>query len=148
VLEPPDLGDDQLVGALEAAYGIDVAAFAFLPSGASWGRRLWIVDWDEAVLAPKERDLMFVIGGGLRRDLVAPADTDRFLAGYGDATADPRLLAYYRAAWAVQDVVAYGREVLMAPGLGERSRWAAVDGFRSLFAPGNIVGLALLPPQW
>jgi spectinomycin phosphotransferase len=112
------------------------------------GRRLWIVDWDEAVLAPKERDLMFVIGGGLRRDLVAPADTDRFLAGYGDAAADPRLLAYYRAAWAVQDVVAYGREVLMAPGLGERSRWAAVDGFRSLFAPGNIVDLALLPPQW
>jgi hypothetical protein len=45
-------------------------------------------------------------------------------------------------------VVAYGREVLMAPGLGERSRWAAVDGFRSLFARGNIVGLALLPPQW
>jgi spectinomycin phosphotransferase len=111
------------------------------------GRRLWIVDWDEAVVAPRERDLMFVIGG-LARGLVAPADTDRFLAGYGDATADPRLLAYYRAAWAVQDVVAYGREVLMAPGLGERSRRAAVDGFRSLFAPGNIVDLALLPPQW
>jgi spectinomycin phosphotransferase len=111
------------------------------------GRRLWIVDWDEAVVAPKERDLMFVIGG-LARGLVAPADTERFLAGYGDATADPRLLAYYRAAWAVQDVVAYGREVLMAPGLGERSRRAAVEGFRSLFAPGNIVDLALLPPQW
>jgi spectinomycin phosphotransferase len=111
------------------------------------GRRLWIVDWDEAVMAPRERDLMFVIGG-LAPGLVAPADTDHFLAGYGDATADPRLLAYYRAAWAVQDVVAYGREVLMAPGLGERTRRAAVDGFRSLFAPGNIVDLALLPPQW
>jgi spectinomycin phosphotransferase len=110
------------------------------------GRRLWIVDWDEAVLAPKERDLMFVVGG-LARGLVRPADTDRFLSGYGDAAADPRLLAYYRAAWAVQDVVAYGREVL-APGLGERTRRAAVDGFRSLFAPGNIVDLALLPPQW
>jgi spectinomycin phosphotransferase len=111
------------------------------------GRRLWIVDWDEAVLAPKERDLMFVVGGGLARGLVAPADSDRFLAGYGDATADPRLLAYYRAAWAVQDVVAYGKEVVPAPGLGERTRRAAVDGFRSLFAAGNIVDLALLPPQ-
>jgi hypothetical protein len=34
-----------------------------------------------------------------------------------------------------------------APGLGERTRRAAVDGFRSLFAAGNIVDLALLPPQ-
>jgi thiamine kinase-like enzyme len=24
---------------------------------------LWIVDWDETMLAPKERDLMFVVGG-------------------------------------------------------------------------------------
>jgi hypothetical protein len=43
MLEPPDLGDEQLTGALEAAYGTRVAALAFLPIGndpASWSYRV------------------------------------------------------------------------------------------------------------
>jgi spectinomycin phosphotransferase len=100
------------------------------------------VDWDEAILAPKERDLMFVVGG-IGHDLVRSADTECFFQGYGEATVDPRLLAYYRCAWAVQDIAAYGEQVLLAPGLGEVTRRAAVEGFMDLFAPGNIVDLAL-----
>ena len=102
----------------------------------------WIVDWDEAILAPRERDLMFVVGG-IARGLVRPGDTDRFFQGYGRVEVDPRLLAYYRAAWAVQDIAAYGEQVLMMPAAGEETRRAAVDGFADLFAPGNIVDLAL-----
>jgi spectinomycin phosphotransferase len=101
----------------------------------------WIVDWDEAVLAPRERDLMFVVGG-IGHDLVRPGDTDGFFQGYGRASIDPRLLAYYRCAWAVQDIAAYAEQVLLAPGLGEASRRAAAEGFVDLFAPGNIVDLA------
>jgi spectinomycin phosphotransferase len=104
-------------------------------------QQLWLVDWDEAILAPKERDLMFVVGG-IGHDLVRPADTNSFFQGYGQATVDPRLLAYYRCAWAVQDIAAYGEQVLLAPGLGEVTRRAAVEGFMDLFAPGNIVDLA------
>jgi spectinomycin phosphotransferase len=105
------------------------------------GQRLWIVDWDEAVLAPRERDLMFVVGG-IGHGLVRPGDTDRFLEGYGEAGIDPHLLAYYRNAWAVQDIAAYGEQALLAPGLGQASRRDAVEGFKDLFAPGNIVDLA------
>jgi spectinomycin phosphotransferase len=104
-------------------------------------QQLWIVDWDEAILAPKERDLMFVIGG-IDRRLVRPNDTEHFLQGYGEATIDQRLLAYYRIAWAVQDIAAFGEEALMMPGLGEASRRDAVAGFASLFEPGGIVDLA------
>ena len=104
-------------------------------------RRLWIVDWDEAVLAPRERDLMFVVGG-IGHGLVQPGDTDSFLEGYGETSIDPRRLAYYRAAWAVQDIAAYGEQVLLAPDLGEVTRRAALEGFMDLFAPGNIVELA------
>jgi spectinomycin phosphotransferase len=107
-------------------------------------RRLWLVDWDEAILAPRERDLMFVVGG-IARDLVRPGETDRFFEGYGQASVDPRLLAYYRCAWAVQDIAAYAEQVLLAPGLGEATRRAAVAGFMDLFAPGNIVDLARAP---
>ena len=102
---------------------------------------LWIVDWDEAVLAPRERDLMFVVGG-IGHGLVRPDDTERFLQGYGETGVDPRLLAYYRTAWAVQDIAAYGEEVLLTSALGQETRRAALDGFIDLFEPGNIVDLA------
>jgi spectinomycin phosphotransferase len=102
----------------------------------------WIVDWDEATLAPRERDLMFV-AGGIAGGLVRPEDTDRFFQGYGRVVVDPRLLAYYRVAWAVQDLAEYGERVLMLPAVGEATRRAAVDGFVDLFEPGNIVDLAL-----
>ena len=102
---------------------------------------LWIVDWDEAVLAPRERDLMFVVGG-IGHGLVRPHDTERFLQGYGETGIDPRLLAYYRTAWAVQDIAAYGEEVLLTPALGQETRRAALEGLMDLFEPGNIVDLA------
>jgi spectinomycin phosphotransferase len=105
-------------------------------------QQLWIVDWDEAIVAPRERDLMFVVGG-IGHELVRPGDTECFHQGYGRASIDPRLLAYYRYAWAVQDIAAYAEQVLLAPGLGEATRRAAVEGFMDLFAPGNIVDLAL-----
>jgi spectinomycin phosphotransferase len=107
---------------------------------------LWIVDWDEATLAPRDRDLMFVVGGGIGHGLVGPADTDAFFQGYGPASPDPELLAYYRVAWAVRDVAEYGHQALVAEGLGEASRRDAVDGFLDLFAPGNIVDLASAGP--
>jgi hypothetical protein len=56
--------------------------------------------------------------------------------------ADPRLLAYYRCAWAVQDVAAYGEQVLLVPGLAEAARREGLVGFEDLFAPGNIVDYA------
>jgi len=92
---------------------------------------LWVVDWDEVVLAPKERDLMFVVGGISER-LVAPADTVSFFEGYGDAEVDPLALAYYRHAWATQDIGSYA----------ERGDADAVRIFRNLFEAGEIVELA------
>lgn len=104
--------------------------------------RLWIADWDEAVLAPRERDLFFVVGGGIGHGLVRPTDSDAFFEGYGEVAADPLLLAYYRCAWAVQDIAAYGEQVLLVPGLPEAARRAELAGFKDLFAPGNIVDYA------
>jgi spectinomycin phosphotransferase len=104
--------------------------------------QMWIVDWDETVLAPKERDLMFVIGG-IGRGLVSPYETAWFFEGYGETTIDPLALVYYRYAWAVQDMAAYGERVFFLSDLGEESRRDAVRGFIDLFEPGNIVDIAL-----
>ncbi len=104
-------------------------------------RQMWLVDWDETVLAPKERDLMFVIGG-IGRDLVSAHETACFLQGYGDTAIDLGALVYYRYAWAVQDMGAYGEQVFYSPELSEETRRDAVHGFMNQFAPGNIVALA------
>jgi spectinomycin phosphotransferase len=110
-------------------------------------QRLWIVDWDETLLAPKERDLMFVFDGG-----VGARAQEAFFRGYGTAAADPVALAYYRYEWVVQEIGDYGQRVFLAQGLGEETRADAVKGFVGLFQPGDVVDAALaaealLPPE-
>ena len=102
---------------------------------------VWLVDWDEVVLAPRERDLMFVVGG-ISRKLVGPREEAHFFRGYGATAIDPLALAYYRYAWAVGDIGAFGEQVFLRPDLGPDAQRAAADLFIGLFQPGEIVDLA------
>jgi len=81
-----------------------------------------VVDWDETLLAPRERGLMFVDGG------VGNLDTEgsAFYAGYGEVDIDPLLIAYYRFDWIVQELADYGRRAFRMPDLGEETRAEAV----------------------
>jgi spectinomycin phosphotransferase len=109
-------------------------------------QRVWIVDWDETILAPRERDLMFAIGGISRR-LVGPRQEALFLQGYGQeygaVDVDPLALAYYRYAWAVSDISAYGQQIVYRPDFGPLTRGRDTELLMSLFAPGEIVSIAL-----
>jgi spectinomycin phosphotransferase len=96
---------------------------------------LWVIDWDEPTNAPKERDLMFVVGG-IHTKLVKPHETAWFLEGYGDPAVDPLALAYYRRAWALQDIGLYGAQAYL------KGSSVAFEFFRRLFAPGAIVEIA------
>lgn len=98
----------------------------------------WLVDWDETMLALKERDLMFVVGSG---DLVGPRERAAFLQGYGASALDALALQYYRYAWAVQDIAAYGESVFFLPDQSDEARRDALRGFEVLFEPRNIVQL-------
>jgi len=102
---------------------------------------LWIVDWDEAMLAPKERDLMFVVGG-IGSEWVNPRQTEWFFRGYGQVAVDPLALAYYRYDWAVQDIASYAEQVLLCPELGVERRRSALHYFEAQFAPGGMVEIA------
>ena len=99
------------------------------------------MDWDETILAPKERDLLFVVGG-IIGDLVGPRQEELFFRGYGPTAIDPLALAYYRYAWAVQDIGDYGERIFLMPDIGAESKRDALRGFMDLFQPGNIVALA------
>lgn len=100
--------------------------------------QLFIVDWDETILAPKERDLMFVVGGGV----VGATAEERFFRGYGTTAIDPVTLAYYRYEWVVQEIGDFGARVFLTPELGEETQRDAVRGFRDLFRPGDVVQAA------
>jgi spectinomycin phosphotransferase len=102
------------------------------PSGA-----FHVVDWDEVVFAPRERDLMFVSGD------VADIDPtgEHFYAGYGKVSIDPALLAYYRYDWVLQELADYHRRVFDAS-LGEQTRAEALDSFVELFGPEDVVAAA------
>jgi len=73
---------------------------------------LHIVDWDQPMLAPIERDLLFVTDG--ERDLLfvtdgvfwtTPEDETQFFRGYGPVTIDPVVMAYYRYTRALEGVL-------------------------------------------
>jgi spectinomycin phosphotransferase len=104
---------------------------------------LWLIDWDGAVLAPRERDLMFVVEGVLADALVRPDEQAHFFAGYGGAAVDPVHLAYYRCAWALEDVAGFAHEIRHDRTRTDSQRAQALRYFRSLLTPTGIVSLAL-----
>ncbi len=96
-----------------------------------------IVDWDEALLAPKERDLMFFIDDGR-----PAATTDAFLAGYGDHAVDPLALAYYKYDWVIQELGDYGERVFLADDLSDNDGALAEREFARLFAGDDVIDRA------
>ena len=102
---------------------------------------LHVVDWDDPILAPKERDLMFVNGAAVG----SPTKTRQealFFQGYGSNNIDLLILAYYRYEWVVADMGGYGERVLVMNDVGAVTKRQAVEGFKFLFAPGNVVDVA------
>jgi spectinomycin phosphotransferase len=90
-----------------------------------------VVDWDETLLAPRERDLMFVDGG------VGDLDTKgfAFYAGYGPVEMDPVVMAYFRHDWVVQELADYWRRVFLMGDVGDGTRAQALDLFAGMFEP-------------
>ena len=106
---------------------------------------IWIADWDETILAPRERDLMFVIGG-IGPSWVTGPQERLFFDGYGTVKVDQVALAFYRYAWALSDIGSYGEQVFLRPDLGVLDRQQAVTRFQGLFGAGSIVDIALGSP--
>jgi spectinomycin phosphotransferase len=102
---------------------------------------LYIVDWDTALLASKERDLMFV-GSGIGRAGNAAQEAAWFYQGYGPAEIDPVALAYYRCERIVQDIDAFCEEILSSTEKSQ-DRSQGLRYLMSQFEPNAVVEIAL-----
>lgn len=105
------------------------------------GGALYIVDWDQPILAPKERDLMYA-GGGQFANRRTPGEEERlFYRGYGPTTVDPAALAYYRYERIVEDIAAFCEQLLLSDE-GGADREQSLRYLESNFLPGNTIEIA------
>ncbi len=100
--------------------------------------RILLVDWDGPMRAPRERDLLFVIGARIARN-VEPYEEAWFFEGYGDVEVDREAIIYYRYERIFEDIAEAGMSVFGDPALGEASRESQVRLLESFFGPGGIV---------
>jgi spectinomycin phosphotransferase len=100
----------------------------------------YIVDWDAPLLAPKERDLMF-IGGGIDNIWKSERDESIFYEGYGKTNIDFAVLAHYRYERVIEDLVAYGEQLLWTDE-GGADRPEAYERFTGNFEPGQTIEIA------
>ena len=100
----------------------------------------YIVDWDNPLLAPKERDLMF-IGGGIDEIWKSKQDEAVFYEGYGKTEINLAALAYYRYERIIEDLVAFCEQLLLSDE-GGADREQAYRWFTSNFEPGQTIEIA------
>jgi len=101
---------------------------------------LAIVDWDDPIFAPKERDLMFV-GGGVGAIWDSAREDALFYRGYGPTEIDPVALAYYRYERIVADLAAYGLQIFGVEGSVE-DREHDLASVMGQFLPNRVVQIA------
>lgn len=102
---------------------------------------IYIVDWDDPILAPKERDLMF-IGGGVANVWNKPQEEKLFYKGYGNTEINTTLLAYYRHERIVEDIAEYGQNLLLTTAGKEEDRSEMYKHFTDMFEPNGVVDIA------
>jgi spectinomycin phosphotransferase len=102
---------------------------------------LYIIDWDNPILAPKERDLMFIGGGQGFAGHTAQEEETLFYRGYGQTQIDPIALAYYRYERIIQDIAVFCEQLLLTNEGGE-DREQSLRYLESNFLPNNTIAIA------
>jgi spectinomycin phosphotransferase len=104
-----------------------------------------IIDWDDPMMAPKERDLMF-IGGGIGGIWNTTREEDLFYQGYGRKDINLSALTYYRYERIVSDIAEFCQQILATTAGGE-DRKRSLRKFDSIFLPNQILQIAYQTDQ-
>jgi spectinomycin phosphotransferase len=101
----------------------------------------YIVDWDNPILAPKERDLMFIGGGQMGAGHTAQEEETLFYRGYGQTQVDPAALAYYRYERIIQDIAVFCERIFLTHE-GGKDREQSFQYLASNFLPNGVLEIA------
>jgi spectinomycin phosphotransferase len=91
-----------------------------------------VIDWDEVMLAPKERDFIFI----------RKPHAEAFFQGYGDAEIDWNLLTYYLWERVVQDLIYLAHNVCFRDDWAEETRAQVAQTFHESLERGSNLGAA------
>ncbi len=101
---------------------------------------IYMVDWDDPIMAPKERDLM-LIGGGVANVWNKPHEEKFFYKGYGETKINKTILAYYRCERIIEDIALYIQRLLLTTA-GGAERPVMYNQFVDMFNPNGVVEIA------
>ena len=87
--------------------------------------RVFVIDWDDVMLAPKERDFIFI----------RPPHAEAFFQGYANAEIDWSLLTYYLWERVVQDVIYIAHNVCFRDDWTEETRAQVAQTFHESLGP-------------
>jgi spectinomycin phosphotransferase len=95
---------------------------------------VFVIDWDDVMLAPKERDFIFINETG--------STPSPFFQGYRASEIDWAALTYYRGERVITDLIACAQDVLFRDDLKQATRAEVVELFRDIFSANGEVKLA------
>jgi len=99
---------------------------------------LYLIDWDTLILAPKERDLMF-IGAGIWNSGYTPTEEESlFYKGYGQANINQDALCYYRFSRILQDIAEYCEYIFLSNEGGDE-RMQVLEHLKPNFLPNGTI---------
>jgi len=102
---------------------------------------LFIVDWDSPVLAPKERDLMFIGGGQGYVGVDDQEEEAHFYRYYDRSAVDPLAMAYYRYERNLYDLSVECPRIFSRT-LNAQDRARSLEIVTWLFLPGSSIDMA------
>jgi spectinomycin phosphotransferase len=99
---------------------------------------LYIVDWDNPLLAPRERDLMYIGAWGAWSE---PRNVQLFYEGYGATQLNQTALAYYRYEHFIQDLYEWCKMLFLTPE-GCEDREQAIEYLEGCFDSNGEASIA------
>ena len=103
------------------------------PDGA-----VFIVDWDDPIFAPRERDLLLIGGCSTWSD---PTEEAWFYQGYGETKINWVAMTYYRYERLIADLAVIS-QMIFSSNEGGADRETHLGFFTSIFLPGHELDLA------